>query len=84
MMNRLSGHMSTKIETKHILGCHVPEDHVWIMKENEWKIFVNARESGLSLEQGLLVPRKENPINFPPNSVEYFFQDSIKGDVCNH
>jgi Glucosidase II beta subunit-like protein len=87
MMDRLSGHISTEIETQHILGRYVPEDHDWVTKENEWKNVVNSTEigfgSGAKASSAKKGRSKQLPTKFGGNGA-YFFQEYTKGDVCDH
>ncbi|KAG7363315.1 glucosidase II [Nitzschia inconspicua] len=87
LMDRISGYVSTSIESEHILGQYIPEDHDWVTKENEWMNVVNATEVNFNSATKTTGSKKgrfnQLPTKLGGNGA-YFFQEYTKGDVCDH
>jgi hypothetical protein len=89
LLDRITGQATSAIETEHILGQYVPEDHEGVTKENEWKNIVNATEidfgsttsskSSINSKKGRTMTKKPGGGNGA-----YYFQEYTQGDVCDH
>jgi hypothetical protein len=87
LLDRLSGQASTAVDTEHILGRYISEDHNWLTKENQWMHVVNATETGVGSGTKSSTARKgkSNKLsNKLGGNGAYFFQEYTKGDVCDH
>jgi hypothetical protein len=84
-LDRITGKATTAIETEHVLGRYIAEDHEGVTKENEWKNVVNATENGLETSSNSQKSRSikvGSPTSLGGNGA-YYFQEYTKGDVCD-
>jgi hypothetical protein len=85
LLDRITGKATTAIETEHVLGRYIAEDHEGVTKENEWKNVVNATENGLETSSNSQKSRSikvGSPTSLGGNGA-YYFQEYTKGDVCD-
>jgi hypothetical protein len=94
VMDRVTGHVSSSLESEHILGRYIAEDHESVSREDEWMRVVNATDPTSSLgpswsggkSKGSRQARTTRlpSINNLGGNGAYYHQEYTRGDLCDH